>query len=75
MGGWAQNLEGADILVNLTGRSVNCRYNSRNRRGLNGLLGCVLVGILAVALSALLTFSIYAAEDAFDRPSTGCGSP
>jgi CIC family chloride channel protein len=33
--------------------------------GLNGLLGCVLVGILAGALSALLTFSIYAAEDVF----------
>jgi CIC family chloride channel protein len=35
--------------------------------GLTGLLGCVLVGILAGALSALLTFSIYAAEDAFHR--------
>ncbi len=30
-----------------------------------GLLGCVLAGILAGALSALLTLAVYAAEDAF----------
>src|ERR1035438_7240597 len=30
-----------------------------------GLLGCVLVGILAGALSALLTLAVYAAEEAF----------
>jgi chloride channel protein, CIC family len=35
--------------------------------GVNGLLGCVLVGVLAGALSALLTMSVYAAEDAFQR--------
>ncbi len=33
--------------------------------GPHGLLGCVLVGILAGALSALLTLAVYAAEDAF----------
>ena len=33
--------------------------------GPRGLLGCVLVGILAGALSALLTLAVYAAEDAF----------
>jgi H+/Cl- antiporter ClcA len=33
--------------------------------GPHGLLGCVLVGILAGALSALLTLTVYAAEDAF----------
>jgi len=32
-----------------------------------GLLGCALVGLLAGALSALLTVSVYAAEDAFQR--------
>jgi chloride channel protein, CIC family len=32
-----------------------------------GLLGCVLVGLLAGGLSALLTMSVYAAEDAFQR--------
>ena len=35
--------------------------------GPKGLLGCVLVGLLAGALSALLTLSVYAAEDGFQR--------
>jgi chloride channel protein, CIC family len=35
--------------------------------GPTGLLGCVLVGLLAGALSALLTISVYAAEDGFQR--------
>jgi uncharacterized protein len=32
LGPWAQELDGADVLINLAGRSVNCRYNARNRR-------------------------------------------
>jgi chloride channel protein, CIC family len=32
-----------------------------------GLLGCVLVGVAAGALSALLTLSVYAAEDGFRK--------
>ncbi|HLX56677.1 MAG TPA: chloride channel protein [Ktedonobacteraceae bacterium] len=32
-----------------------------------GILGCVLVGLLAGALSALLTVMVYASEDAFRR--------
>jgi len=32
-----------------------------------GLAGCVVVGLLAGGLSALLTLSVYAAEDAFGR--------
>lgn len=35
--------------------------------GPSTLLGCVLVGLLAGALSALLTVSVYAAEDAFRK--------
>jgi CIC family chloride channel protein len=35
--------------------------------GPKGLLGCVLVGLLAGVMSALLTMSVYAAEDAFQR--------
>lgn len=31
-GPWAQALEGADLLVNLAGRSVDCRYSAANRR-------------------------------------------
>jgi hypothetical protein len=29
---WAGELEGADVVINLAGRSVNCRYTPRNRR-------------------------------------------
>lgn len=29
---WAQELEGADVVINLAGRSVNCRYTPANRR-------------------------------------------
>jgi uncharacterized protein (TIGR01777 family) len=31
-GDWRQELEGADVAINLAGRSVNCRYHARNRR-------------------------------------------
>lgn len=30
-GAWAAELDGADVVVNLAGRSVNCRYNPANR--------------------------------------------
>ena len=32
LGEWARELDGASALINLAGRSVNCRYNDRNRR-------------------------------------------
>lgn len=31
-GDWASELEGADVVINLAGRIVNCRYNAENRR-------------------------------------------
>lgn len=30
-GAWAAEVDGADVVVNLAGRSVNCRYTARNR--------------------------------------------
>lgn len=36
VGAWAQALEGADAVINLAGRSVNCRYNAENRRAIMG---------------------------------------
>ena len=30
-GEWSATLEGADMLINLTGRSVDCRYNKKNK--------------------------------------------
>lgn len=32
LGPWAREIDGADAVINLTGRSVNCRYNEANRR-------------------------------------------
>ena len=32
LGPWMRELDGADVVVNLAGRSVNCRYNAANRR-------------------------------------------
>jgi len=32
LGDWAREVDGADVVINLTGRSVNCRYNAENRR-------------------------------------------
>jgi uncharacterized protein len=32
VGDWAANIDGADVVINLAGRSVNCRYHAENRR-------------------------------------------
>lgn len=32
LGQWAEELEGATAIINLAGRSVNCRYNEANKR-------------------------------------------
>ena len=32
LGPWAAEIDGSDIVINLAGRSVNCRYNEENRR-------------------------------------------
>ena len=34
LGDWTRELEGADLVVNLCGRSVNCRYHARNRHAI-----------------------------------------
>lgn len=31
-GNWATKIDGADVVINLAGRNVNCRYNEENRR-------------------------------------------
>lgn len=31
---WVEHLEGADVCINLAGRSVNCRYNAVNRKAI-----------------------------------------
>ncbi|SDG07476.1 hypothetical protein SAMN05216553_105211 [Lentzea fradiae] len=32
LGGWAKEIDGADVVVNLAGRSVSCRYTAENLR-------------------------------------------
>lgn len=32
LGSWADEIDGGDVLINLAGRTVNCRYNDKNKR-------------------------------------------
>lgn len=32
LGDWAAEIDGSDVVINLAGRNVNCRYNDENRR-------------------------------------------
>ncbi len=32
LGAWTKEIDNADVVINLAGRSVNCRYNNQNRR-------------------------------------------
>jgi uncharacterized protein (TIGR01777 family) len=32
LGPWAAEIDGADVVINMAGRTVNCRYTARNRR-------------------------------------------
>ncbi len=34
LGAWAREIDGAEVVVNLAGRSVNCRYNKNNLRAM-----------------------------------------
>src|SRR6476646_3957736 len=36
VGDWAKELEDATVVINLAGRSVNCRYGKKNRREILG---------------------------------------
>jgi NAD dependent epimerase/dehydratase family enzyme len=53
-GPWTEYLEGADVCINLAGRSVNCRYDAANRQSIyesrvrsTRLLGSVIAGLTA----------------------------
>jgi uncharacterized protein (TIGR01777 family) len=76
LGDWAQELNGCDAVINLTGRSVNCRYNAANRKEIleSRVLSTQVVGH-AIALAArpprvwlqASTATIYAHR--FDAPN------
>jgi len=43
-GPWTETLEGADVCINLAGRSVNCRYTEANRQSIyNSRIGSTLL--------------------------------
>ena len=51
-GPWVETLEGADVCINVAGRSVNCRYSARNRQQIYGsrihstrLVGQIIAGL------------------------------
>lgn len=53
MGNWVTELEGADMLINLSGKNVNCRYTQKNKEeiissrvGPTMLLGKVVDGLI-----------------------------
>jgi len=53
MGDWAKELEGADMLINLCGKNVNCRYTEKNKEEIissrvepTTLLGKVVDGLI-----------------------------
>jgi hypothetical protein len=74
-GQWTEHLEGADVCINLAGRSVNCRYTRKNREAIyrsridtTELLGRVIASLAhppKVWLNAS-TATIY--RHALDRP-------
>ena len=74
-GPWTEHLEGADVCINLAGRSVNCRFNDLNREAIyhsridtTRLLNRVIAGLAEpprVWLNAS-TATIY--RHALDRP-------
>jgi uncharacterized protein len=74
-GAWISELEGADILINLAGRSVNCRYNDANRHAImdSRVLSTQILGRALAQLSSppavwmnSSTATIY--RHALDRP-------
>lgn len=74
-GEWVEHLEGADVVINLAGRSVNCRYHAANREAIyNSRI--VSTRLLSTAITGLVnpprlwlnasTATIY--RHALDRP-------
>jgi uncharacterized protein (TIGR01777 family) len=53
LGDWQDAIDGSDVVINLAGRSVNCRYNAGNRRAIleSRVLSTGVVG-QAIAKSA-----------------------
>jgi len=80
LGPWAEEIDGADAVINLAGRSVDCRYNARNRAEiLNSRVDSTrVIGEAIAAASApppvwlqMSTATIYAHRFQRDNDETG----
>lgn len=74
-GPWTEYLEGADVCINLTGRSVNCRYTPRHRAEIyesrvrsTRLLGEVIAGLADPPWLWLNASTATIYRHALDRP-------
>ena len=76
VGGWRREIDGSDVVVNLAGRSVNCRYTAANRREIidSRVLSTRVVGAAVAQASRpprvwlqASTATIYA--HSYDRPN------
>lgn len=75
VGDWARSFEGAAAVINLAGRTVNCRYNERNKQQIydSRLRSTTAVGVAIAACDAPPPVWINASSatiyrDAYDRP-------
>lgn len=75
IGPWVEALEGADVCINLAGRSVNCRYHEENRReiydsriGTTRLLNHVIASLEQPPLVWLNASTATIYRHALDRP-------
>lgn len=51
LGDWTQAIDGADIVINLAGRNVNCRYNAANQREIKNSR-ILTTGLIGQAIAA-----------------------
>lgn len=75
-GDWAKTFEGAEVILNLAGKSVDCRYNSKNKKAIldSRILSTRIIGQVIEACTQppknwlnMSTATIY--EDTRDAPA------
>ncbi len=79
IGDWCMALQGCDVLINLTGKSVNCRYTAKNKKEIldsrlnaNRVLGEALKSIQHQPAVWINSASATIYDASFDRPNTEC---
>jgi uncharacterized protein len=71
LGRWQREIDGADVIVNLAGRSVNCRYTAANRDQImqSRVLSTRVVG-QAIAADAMVLAEVQATDGSSCRGFT-----